>query len=137
MSMKNRFKCPCCGYPTLSSKADYEICELCNWEDDGQDDEHANEVWGGPNGGYSLAEARKNFSLFMIMYSPGEDSRITGEDSAMEREIKANLMVAFRKHAASSCGELAPLEGEILRLESLLEAEVVRRVREYERRAKG
>jgi hypothetical protein len=33
--------CPCCGYPTLRSRDAYDICELCNWEDDGQDADSA------------------------------------------------------------------------------------------------
>lgn len=56
-----RYTCPCCGYPTLGERGGYQICELCNWEDDGQDDSQADKVWGGPNGAYSLAEARVNF----------------------------------------------------------------------------
>ena len=56
-----RHACPCCGYPTLGERGGYEICELCDWEDDGQDDPHADEEWGGPNGHYSLTDARRNF----------------------------------------------------------------------------
>ena len=63
-----REKCPCCGFPTLDERGDYDICELCNWEDDGQDDLYADEVWGGPNGDYSLTEARRNFNKHLIMY---------------------------------------------------------------------
>lgn len=54
-------KCPCCGFLTLEERGGYEICEVCNWEDDGQDDSNANVVFGGPNGALSLAEARRNF----------------------------------------------------------------------------
>ncbi len=68
----NRYTCPACGYPTLEGPAMYEMCVLCEWEDDGQDDESAEEVWGGPNGYYSLAEARLNFSRFGCMYSPDD-----------------------------------------------------------------
>lgn len=50
--------CPGCGYPTISSRGDYEICLVCWWEDDNQDDETADEVWGGPNGLLSLTENR-------------------------------------------------------------------------------
>jgi len=32
------FTCPGCGYPTNSTKAEYDICIICNWEDDGYDD---------------------------------------------------------------------------------------------------
>ncbi|WP_052807111.1 CPCC family cysteine-rich protein [Mesobacillus subterraneus] len=63
-----REKCPCCGYPTLEERGNFEICKLCNWEDDGQDDPYADEVWGGPNGDYSLTEARKNFKENLICY---------------------------------------------------------------------
>jgi hypothetical protein len=31
--------CPCCNYKTISEKGNYEICPVCFWEDDGNDDE--------------------------------------------------------------------------------------------------
>ena len=52
------FTCPGCGYPTLQERGAYEICKVCNWEDDNQDDENAEEIWGGPNGDLSLTENR-------------------------------------------------------------------------------
>ncbi len=52
------FTCPSCGYPTLSERGAYEICGVCNWEDDNQDDDEADKVWGGPNGELSLTENR-------------------------------------------------------------------------------
>jgi hypothetical protein len=42
----------------------YQICKVCSWEDDGQDDHDADEVRGGPNGLLSLTEARANFEDF-------------------------------------------------------------------------
>ncbi|MEO0589613.1 MAG: CPCC family cysteine-rich protein [Pseudomonadota bacterium] len=56
--------CPCCGYLTIGERACYEICEVCFWEDDGQGDEDADSVWGGPNGEFSLTQARLNFRQF-------------------------------------------------------------------------
>ena len=53
-----REKCPCCGYPTLEERGIFEICKLCNWEDDGQDDSYVDEVWGGPNYELSLTASR-------------------------------------------------------------------------------
>lgn len=53
--------CPCCGYDTLLERCRFEICPICWWEDDGQDNEQADEVWGGPNSDLSLSQARKNF----------------------------------------------------------------------------
>lgn len=55
----HREKCPCCGFLTLEELRSYEICELCGWEDDGQDAPYANQVLGGPNEDYSLTETRK------------------------------------------------------------------------------
>lgn len=40
------------------------MCPVCYWEDDGQDDADADTVRGGPNGGLSLSEARRNFEEF-------------------------------------------------------------------------
>jgi hypothetical protein len=60
--MKQR--CPCCGYYTLHKRADDEICQVCFWHDDGQDENEANEVRGGPNGTLSLTQARENFRKF-------------------------------------------------------------------------
>ena len=56
----DRHTCPGCGYPTLSERGEYEICEVCNWEDDGLDEKQANEIWGGPNQGLTLIENRLN-----------------------------------------------------------------------------
>lgn len=53
--------CPCCGQKTISERGAYEICRVCWWEDDGQDNDQADEITGGPNGGVSLTEARRNF----------------------------------------------------------------------------
>jgi hypothetical protein len=58
------FRCPCCRFKTLCGRAQYEICEVCSWEDDGQDDHDASEVRGGPNGSLSLSKARDNFTKF-------------------------------------------------------------------------
>jgi hypothetical protein len=55
-------RCPCCFYRTLAARGDYEICPVCFWEDDGQDDHNADEVRGGPNAALSLTEARANYA---------------------------------------------------------------------------
>ena len=54
--------CPCCGFLTLAERGGYEICDVCFWEDDGQDEHDAEQVRGGPNRGLSLAEARRNYA---------------------------------------------------------------------------
>ena len=58
------YACPCCGYVTLAERGGFEICPVCFWEDDGQDDPDADLVLGGPNGGLSLTLARGNFTAF-------------------------------------------------------------------------
>jgi Cysteine-rich CPCC len=58
------YRCPCCGYKTLGERGGYEICDICFWEDDGQDEHDANVVRGGPNGSLILTKARENFQDF-------------------------------------------------------------------------
>jgi hypothetical protein len=86
-SFRGRFLCPCCYMPTLNERAGFDICPICFWEDDGQDSDDAEVVRGGPNHGYSLAEARSNFATHHTMYR-NEDTR------PFEREM-ANI--SFKK----------------------------------------
>lgn len=93
-----RVTCPCCGYSTIAERGVYEICSLCAWEDDGQDDAaHRPEgapaidpgvVAGGPNHDYSLAEARENFTLNLTSYRPSDiDFERERGATAIKREI--------------------------------------------------
>lgn len=74
--------CPCCGYRTLDAPGHYDICVVCWWEDDGQDNETADETWGGPNGDLSLSEARANFLLHGISDPPRDDLRAVQQPSS-------------------------------------------------------
>jgi hypothetical protein len=58
------FACPCCRCLTLGERGRFEICPVCFWEDDGQDDMDASVIRGGPNGALSLEQARENFAAF-------------------------------------------------------------------------
>lgn len=58
------YRCPCCGFATLKERGGFNICQICFWEDDGQDDHDADKVRGGPNGSLSLTQARRNFKDF-------------------------------------------------------------------------
>ena len=61
--MKNSLKqCPCCDYFTLTNRGDYEICEICFWEDDGLDLKEL-KSHSGPNH-ITLEEGRMNFLRF-------------------------------------------------------------------------
>jgi hypothetical protein len=57
-------RCPCCGSRTLGKRGGSLICPVCFWEDDGQEDQDADTVRGGPNGALSLAQARQNYTSF-------------------------------------------------------------------------
>lgn len=72
MISRSRHECPCCGFPTLNDRGAFDICLVCWWEDDGQDDATADEIRGGPNSHYSLTAARRNFADHSHMYDAGE-----------------------------------------------------------------
>jgi len=57
-------RCPCCGFKTLDERGAFEICEVCYWEDDSQDEHDVDLVHGGPNGSLSLRQARANYREF-------------------------------------------------------------------------
>jgi len=58
------YRCPCCKFKTLLGRAGDEICPVCFWEDDGQDEHDADLVRGGPNAHLSLQHARENFARY-------------------------------------------------------------------------
>ena len=62
--MTARVPCPCCRFKTLRERCVFDICPVCFWEDDGQDDIDADTVRGGPNADLSLTQARDNFRSF-------------------------------------------------------------------------
>jgi len=64
MIQEKKLPCPCCGYKTLTELDAFEMCEVCWWEDDGQNDHDADVIRGGPNGSLSLTQARENFRRF-------------------------------------------------------------------------
>lgn len=53
------FACPCCGYLTLPTRTDWDLCPVCFWEDDPS--QAADESSDGGANGISLLEARANF----------------------------------------------------------------------------
>lgn len=70
--MSNFVDCPCCRFPTLGERGAFEICPICWWEDDGQDDADADEVRGGPNRDLSLTVARANFTDHFDCFEAGK-----------------------------------------------------------------
>jgi len=57
----NGYTCPGCGWVTLSRRGSYEVCDECDWTDDGQDEHDADIVRGDPNGSLSLTAARARY----------------------------------------------------------------------------
>ena len=127
-----RVICPCCRYPTLTVKGGYDICELCNWEDDGQDDQTADEVWGGPNGDYSLITGRANFHKYRSIYAPCDDPDGDRADSPLEYDAKGLLMSVFDQLNECAQYERDSLEEAAIHLEGVLSAETSRRVAQIE-----
>ena len=78
--------CPCCGHATLNARGLNEICPVCFWEDDGQDNEDADRWRGGPNR-VSLREARMNFHRFGAAIEADSESvrRPTAEEVRLRR----------------------------------------------------
>ena len=64
---RKTYRCPCCKYKTLFGRGGYELCPVCFWEDDGQDEHDADEIRGGPNGVLGLRQAQDNFQKFRAM----------------------------------------------------------------------
>lgn len=87
--------CPCCNYPTLPERGSYHICPLCFWEDDGQDEPFCEEVWNGPNGDYSLTEARNNFAEYLTYYRPSDTDMF--EENKEKDHIKIPLIQKYEQ----------------------------------------
>ena len=141
MTIERSF-CPCCGYPTLSKRIDpqmpeWDICVLCNWEDDGQDDSFADVVRGGPNGIYSLTQARENFKKYLVMYYPDNDPRIMPGNWPGELKAKKLLAKCFEElRATDDEPTKQSLWQEVLKLEDKLDNIISEKIREYEARIK-
>lgn len=60
--VETRYRCPCRGYRKLALPEALELCPVCWWEDDGQEDHDASEVRLIVNGNLSLEEARLHFA---------------------------------------------------------------------------
>ncbi len=94
---RDRYVCPCCFMPTLQARAAYDACEICDWEDDGQDSDDADVVRGGPNGDYSLSEARENFTQYVTMYRPADSQAFVYEltDRHSKEQLIRNFTIAI------------------------------------------
>lgn len=117
MNYPRQASCPCCLFPTLTENGAFEICVICWWEDDGQNGEDADDVRGGPNGRYSLTNARANFADHGHMYAKGQGIQAVERPTAERGELLEFLR---------SVG-LDPKRADFMRLGELLSAEDRRR----------
>jgi hypothetical protein len=115
----SRADCPCCGYPTISERGADDICRLCWWHDDGQDDADADEVRGGPNRLYSLTDGRRNFLRYRIFCAPG-DPKTDHLRNPLEYDVKGELMAAYDRLRSAPGDGRATCEAEVERLEHAL-----------------
>jgi len=67
MEARPTYRCPCCRFKTLLGRGGDEICPVCFWEDDGQDEHDADLIRGGPNQALSLRQAQINFAKIGAM----------------------------------------------------------------------
>jgi hypothetical protein len=132
-----RYPCPCCAYPTLPRRGWEDICCLCSWQDDGQDDPHADEAWRGPNSHYSLTQARENFKQYLVIFTPDNDRRIGGGDSGVTLAAKKAMMDAFDAMANADDLEKAWLWEEVSDAEIVIRQEMRREHDEYAQRMKS
>lgn len=58
-----KYQCPCCGNYTLYEKppGTYEICGICNWEDD--ETQYMDPTYAGGTNKLCLNEARKLYKM--------------------------------------------------------------------------
>jgi hypothetical protein len=64
MKSKDKFTCYCCGYKTLTeAPAEYDICPVCYWEDDGKGF-LGKDTPSSVNQGLRLSEAQANYKKF-------------------------------------------------------------------------
>lgn len=93
-----RILCDACGYPSVTTSP-YDYCSVCDWE---QEPEHywkmvdPDEPSGGPNGPYSLTEARVNFERYGSMFSP-DDPDVNYERVQQEIEGKKPQVAAYKR----------------------------------------
>ena len=87
--------CPCCGYPAFPERGAYAICWLCNYEDDGLDDDNPDGI-SGPNSDYTLTEMRTNFEKYRIMYREINDRTKGIRISDTGYEVVKNVWGKYR-----------------------------------------
>ena len=93
-----KFKCPCCGYRTLSSekRGSYEICPVCYWEDDKV--QFVDPEYKGGANRVSLRQARANFKSFGAC----EPELVAKVRKPLEDEVKVMVHVVYTDNTGKS-----------------------------------
>ena len=85
-----KMKCPVCGNYEFEEYDDYDICPVCNWENDGL--QYNNHNYAGGANDLSINEARIEY---FVMNHPQ-----TANQAAMAKEKYENKQIAiYRKYA--------------------------------------
>lgn len=113
------FKCACCEYPTLTEKGMFEICSLCQWEDDGFNTDGAM----GPNH-MPLPYAKQNFQAHLDKYD-ATDQRHLSQNKESVRKLKLDIIQLYQQLAQSQdVGRTTELEAALKRLDDALFLEI-------------
>jgi hypothetical protein len=104
-----KYTCPCCGFKTLNEPFTYDICGICDWEDDPIQQE--NPALGlGPNDGSLYDEQRKILMLLPLDFKQHKgfqrDSEwrpLTKDECTLPEMLHKTGLDYF--HLASSDGE--------------------------------
>ena len=73
INMTEKLKCPVCGKYEFEEHDDFDICEVCGWENDGYQEEHPDYA-GGANI-ISLNQAKKAYKSGMTVLQAEEAYR--------------------------------------------------------------
>lgn len=71
--------CPICGYLTIETRCEHDICSFCFWQDDGQDNPEANKDYIGPNNASSINAYRFEMYDWMNKLKEGEENAINNK----------------------------------------------------------
>ncbi len=126
--------CPCCGFLMLTERNVGEICDLCNWEDEGFDDDQAHQR-SPSNAPYTLAQAREAFRRYGVMYPPEDDPRIGGPDTPTETAAKQGIVARLESIPdIETREELAEIFQQVQDALEILDEQLKTKVARYEAR---
>jgi hypothetical protein len=128
------YTCPCCGFLMLAARGQGEICDLCNWEDDGLDDPDAQSP-SRANSPYTLQQAREAFRRYGVMYPPEDDPRIGGPDTPAETAAKQRIVAHLETlPGLESLKQLRETFGQVQDALEILDEQLKAKVARYEAR---